>query len=96
MEKRERNEARDPILAYFQFYVDDNPKEIFEGMTRNISQLGFGFLTERSVKEGQSITITKLTKSSTMRDFTDQQAKVIWVKQGRRFIEAGVKFKSSV
>ncbi len=90
LKKTKRKAAREQILAYFQFYINGHTKDIFEGMTLNISQSGFGFLTERAVKEGQSITITKLAGRSPMQDITDQQARVIWVKQGRRFIEAGV------
>lgn len=94
MATKERKAPRDHILVDFQFYINNKSEEIFKGMTINVSQLGFGFVTERSVSEGQSITITKLTIKNAMHDFTGQRAKVIWVKQGRLYVEAGVKFNS--
>jgi PilZ domain len=90
--KKERKADRDGILANFQFYIDDRSKEILEGMTINISPHGFGFFTGIGVKEGQTITIIKLTRKSTMSDFANQKAKVIWVKKGSRYVEAGAKF----
>ena len=94
LEKKERKASRDGILADFQFYIGDKSEEIFEGMTINISPRSLGFLTKTSVKEGQTITITKLARKSTMPDFTGQRAKVIWVKRGPRYDEAGANFNS--
>jgi hypothetical protein len=87
MEKKERKDTRRGILANFQFYIDEKSKEIFEGITLNVSSGGFGFLTETRVKEGQTITITR----HTLPDFRGQKAKVIWVKKGPRYVEAGSK-----
>ncbi len=87
MEKKERKDTRRKILAHFQFYIDQKSKELFEGITLNISSDGFGFLTETNVKEGQTITITK----HPLPDFSGQKAKVIWVRKGSRYVEAGSK-----
>ena len=94
LEQKERKASRDGILADFLFYIGDKSEEVFEGMTINISLRGLGFLTKTSVKEGQTITITKLERISTMPDFTGQRAKVIWVKKGPRYDEAGANFNS--
>lgn len=87
MEKKERKSARNKSLAKFQFYIDENARELFEGIIINISPHGFGFLTETIVKEGQAITITK----HTLPDFTGKKAYVIWVKKGPRYVEVGAK-----
>jgi hypothetical protein len=87
LEKKERKSARNKSLAKFQFYIDENAKRLFEGITINISPDGFGFLTETAVKEGQNITITK----HTLPDFTGKKAYIIWVKKGSRYVEAGAK-----
>jgi DNA-binding NarL/FixJ family response regulator len=94
LERRERETVRDEILADFQFYIGNKPEEVFEGMTVNISLNGLCFLARTSVKEGQIITITKMAKKSAMPDFTGRQAKVIWVKKGVHYDEAGVDFHS--
>lgn len=94
MEKKERKASRDEILADFQFYIGDKSKEIFKGMTTNISAHGLGFLTEASVEKGQIITITKIAKHRTMPDFSSKKAKVIWVRKGARYFEAGAHFNS--
>jgi DNA-binding response OmpR family regulator len=92
--EKERKAARTGILADLQFYIGNKSEEIFEGMTVNISPHGLCFLTKTSMKEGQTITITKLARKSTMPDFIGQQAKVIWVKKGSHYDEAGVSFNS--
>ena len=56
--KKERRVTRREVLANFQFYIDQKSKEIFEGVTLNVSADGFGFLTETILKKGQTITIT--------------------------------------
>jgi hypothetical protein len=93
LKKNDRKATRNGILADFQFYVDNKSEEIFEGMTVNISPDGLCFLTKTSIEEGQTITVTKLARNSTMPDFIGQRAKVIWVEKESRFIEAGVSFR---
>jgi hypothetical protein len=87
METKERKDTGREILAKFQFYIDETSKELFEGITLNISSDGFGFLTRTMVKEGQTITITR----HALPDFIGQKAKAIWVKRGSRSVEAGSK-----
>jgi len=87
LEKKERKATRRGILANFQFYIDEKPKELFEGITINVSSDGFGLLTDTIMKEGQTITITRHQLS----DLRGQKAKVIWVKKGPRYVEAGLK-----
>ncbi len=60
-------------------------------MTINTSPHGFGFFTKIDVKEGQTITIIKLTRKGTMSDFSGQKARVIWVKKGSSYVEAGAR-----
>ena len=87
MEKEERKDTRHDILANFQFYIDEKSNELFEGLTLSISSDGFGFITETVLKEGQTITITR----HALPDFRGQKATVLWVKKGRRYVEAGSK-----
>lgn len=86
MEKRKV--SRNSVLANFQFCIDDKSKEIFEGITIDISPRGFGFLTEAVVKEGQNITI----KKHAFPDYKDRKATVKWAKKGSRYISAGAQF----
>ena len=87
METKERKDARREILANFQFYIDERSRELFEGITTNVSSDGFSFLTKTMVEEGQTITITW----HALPDFSGQKAKVIWVRRGPRSVEAGSK-----
>jgi len=85
VETKKRRSARHEILANFQFYIDERSKEIFAGITLNVSPEGFGFLTETSVQQGQIITITK----HALPDLSGQKAKILWVKKGSHYLEAG-------
>jgi len=87
VEKKKRNNARRGILAKFQFCIGMKSRETFEGITLDMSSEGFGFLTGAIVKEGQTITI----KKHTVPDLKGKKAKVIWVKKGSQYIEAGAK-----
>jgi PilZ domain len=88
-ERKERRSGRKGVLANFEFYVDGDSKEICEGITLNISDGGFGFLTEVEIREGQTITVTKHALSG----LSCPKARVTWVKKGRRCIEAGAEFQ---
>lgn len=76
------------ILANFQFYVDENAENICEGITLNISEKGFSFLTDTEIRQGQTITVTK----HALRGHSRAKAKVAWVMKGRRYVEAGANF----
>lgn len=76
------------ILANFQFYVEQHHKEICEGITLNISDSGFSFLTATEIRQGQTMTITK----HSLPGFFCPKATVTWVKKGPRCIEAGADF----
>ena len=89
---KERKAARAGILANFQFYIDERSKEIFEGLTMNISPHGFGFLTGTVIGEGQTITITK----HSLPGFAGYKAKATWVKKRPRYFEAGAKFNADI
>ncbi len=89
--KTERQPGRCGILANFQFYVGENAKETCEGITLNISDRGFGFLTETEISQGQIITVTK----HALPDFPCGKATVIWARKGPRCIEAGAEFHSA-
>jgi hypothetical protein len=89
LEKKERKVTRDETLAIFQFYRDDRSSDNFEGVTMNISRLGFCFCTQKALNEGQTLTVTRMIKKSTMPDFAGQQAKVLWAKERPNYIEAG-------
>jgi len=90
LEKKERKSARNKSLAKFQFYIDENARELFEGITTNISPHGFGFLTGTVIGEGQTITITK----HSLPGFAGYKAKATWVKKRPRYFEAGAKFNA--
>ena len=90
MTKTERKDARRGILANFQFRIDGNSEEVFNGMTTDVSSEGFGFLTETIVSEGQAITITK----HALENFAGRRAKIIWVNKKARCVEAGAQFQS--
>lgn len=85
MTKTERKDARRGILANFQFRIDGNSEEVFNGMTTDVSSEGFGFLTETIVTEGQTITITK----HSLGNFSGRKARVIWVKKKTGCLEVG-------
>jgi hypothetical protein len=89
LKKKERNVAREGILANFRFFIGDISDEICEGITTDISSHGFGFLTEAAIKEGQILTITE----HSVHDFSGRKASVIWVKKGPRYFEAGAKLE---
>ncbi len=82
-EKRER-EARRRILANFQFYVDEKVKEVFEGITLDVSESGYRFLTEKDIKTGQTVTITRHALS----DFSCPKAIVTWSRRSDHCFEA--------
>ena len=90
--KKERRVTRREVLANFQFYIDQKSKEIFEGLTMNISPHGFGFLTGIVIGEGQTITITK----HSLPGFAGYKAKATWVKKRPRYFEAGAKFNADI
>lgn len=86
--KRERLSSRRGILANFQFYVDEDTTKICEGVTLNISDRGFGFLTEAEIRKGQTITVTR----HALHGFSSSKAKVVWVSRGPNCMEAGAEF----
>ena len=88
LQKKKRKVARHRIIANFQFSIDGNSKEIFEGITTNISSNGFGSLTKTVVKEGQVITIT----THSLPEFTGRKVHVVWVQKELFCVEAGAAF----
>lgn len=90
MKQGERKDTRRGILANFQFSINGNAGEVFNGMTTDVSSDGFGFLTEVTVKEGQTLTVTK----HALENLTGRRATVVWVKKKARCLEAGAQFHS--
>jgi hypothetical protein len=90
-EKRERA-ARRRILANFQFYVDERVKEVFEGITLDVSDSGYRFLTETDIRTGQTVTIT----SHALRDFSCPKAIVTWARKGTHCFEAAAEKASDL
>jgi len=88
LKNKQRKSARQGKLANFQFYLDEEPGKTFEGITINVSPQGFNFLTRAAVDEGQVLAISK----HTLPDYAGRKAKIIWVKKGPRYIEAGAEF----
>lgn len=88
--KKTRKADRQGILANFKFCVDEAPEEMCEGITINVSDHGFGFLTEAEIRQGQTITVTK----HALCGFPFPKAKVMWVIRGPRYAEAGAEFQS--
>ncbi len=86
--KNRRKDLRHEIVANFQFVVGDKPDDVCEGITINISNNGFGFLTETGCKEGQDIMVTK----HDVPRVAGQEATVMWVKKGPIHYNVGVKF----
>ena len=90
MKDKERKDPRSGILANFQFSINGNSGEVFNGMTTDVSSIGFGFLTETVVTEGQTITITQ----HSLGNFTGRKARVVWVKKKTGCLEAGAELYS--
>jgi hypothetical protein len=86
--KSDRRPGRYGILANFRFYVDEDAEKVFEGITLDVSDYGFGFMTSAKVREGQSLTITK----HSLPGFSSPRARVRWARQGPRCTEAGAEF----
>lgn len=90
MATKDRRPSRSGVLANFQFYIEEDYRGLCEGITLNISEGGFGFLTEADIRQGQTITVTK----NALPGFPCSKAKVRWVRKGSRCMEAGAEFYS--
>lgn len=86
--KKDRLSGRRGILANFQFYVDEKTEKTCEGITLNISDSGFGFLTEAEISTGQTITVTR----HALHGFSSSKARVVWVSKGPNCVEAGAEY----
>lgn len=87
--KRVRRCSRRVTLANFKFYLDEEIQMTYDGLTLNVSELGFGFLTMTEIRQGQTITVT----SNAMKDFPCRKAEIKWVKRSSRYVEAGAEFR---
>lgn len=85
--KNIRKDLRHGIIANFEFIVGGRA-DVCEGVTFNISQHGFGFLTEAVFTQGQSITVTK----HDLPNMAGCKARVVWVREGARHSRAGAQF----
>ncbi len=83
-----RKDIRHSTAADFKFVVDGRLRDVCEGITINISEHGFGFITEGTFPEGQDIHVTH----HDLPDIAGRKARVMWMKKGRRYYKAGAKF----
>jgi CheY-like chemotaxis protein len=83
-----RKVTRQGTVAKFTFVVGDKTGDVCEGITINISEHGFGFITEATFPEGQDIAVT----THDLPNIAGRKARVLWMKKGPRHYEAGAKF----
>jgi CheY-like chemotaxis protein len=86
--KNRRKDIRHSTTADFRFVVGDRMRDVCEGITINISEHGFGFITEATFPEGQDIHVT----GHDLPDIAGRKARVMWMKKGQRYYQAGAKF----
>lgn len=83
-----RKDVRHGIVARFQFVDGEKSGDVCEAVAINISKHGFGFLTEAVFTEGQAIRVT----DHDLRNLVGCRARIMWVKKGLRYYQAGAKF----